>query len=134
MNSGGLSRTREALNHALGDFIGAALADPLVVEVMANPDGKIWIDRIGEGRKATDAIISSNDANTILRLLADHAGVIVNADTPLVSATLPETGERFQGIFPPIVARPSFAIRKRPTAVFPLIQYVESRIMHATIA
>ena len=134
MNSGGLSRTREALNHALGDFIGAALADPLVVEVMANPDGKIWIDRIGEGRKATDAIISSNDANTILRLLADHAGVIVNADTPLVSATLPETGERFQGIFPPIVARPSFAIRKRPSAVFPLIHYVESRIMHATIA
>src|SRR5476649_2219625 len=134
MNNCGLSLTREAQNHALGDFIAAALADPLVVEVMANPDGKIWIDRIGEGRKATDSIISSNDANTILRLLADHAGVIVNADTPLVSATLPETGERFQGIFPPIVARPSFAIRKRPSAVFPLVQYVDSRIMSASIA
>ena len=115
-------------------LIATALADPLVVEVMANPDGKIWIDRIGEGRKATKAIITANDANTILRLLADHAGVIVNADTPLVSATLPETGERFQGLFPPIVARPSFAIRKRPAVIFPLSHYVDTGIMSAAIA
>src|SRR5471032_1551441 len=134
MNNGAVSRTREALNHALGDFIATALADPLVVEVMANPDGKIWIDRIGEGRKATKASITANDANTILRLLADHAGVIVNADTPLVSATLPETGERFQGLFPPIVARPSFAIRKRPAVIFPLSHYVDTGIMPAAIA
>ena len=134
MTKAGFSRTREALNHALGDFIATALADPLVVEVMANPDGKIWIDRIGEGRKATKAIITANDANTILRLLADHAGVIVNADTPLVSATLPETGERFQGLFPPIVARPSFAIRKRPAVIFPLSHYVDTGIMPVAIA
>ena len=134
MSKGSLNRTREALNHALGDFIATALADPLVVEVMANPDGRIWIDRIGEGRKATKSMISSSDANTILRLLADHAGVIVNADTPLVSATLPETGERFQGIFPPIVSRPAFAIRKRPASVFSLDQYVSDKIMSPEIA
>ena len=40
MTKAGFSRTREALNHALGDFIATALADALVVEVMANPDGK----------------------------------------------------------------------------------------------
>jgi P-type conjugative transfer ATPase TrbB len=134
LSKGALSRTREALNHALGDFIASALADPLVVEVMANPDGKIWIDKIGEGRKATDAVISANDANTILRLLADHAGVIVNADTPLVSATLPETGERFQGIFPPIVVRPAFTIRKRPASIFRLDHYVGAGIMTAKVA
>ena len=29
-----------------------------------------------------------------------------------VSAELPETGERFEGLLPPVVASPAFAIRK----------------------
>ncbi len=32
-----LARKREALDHALGDAVLRALADPMVVEVMANP-------------------------------------------------------------------------------------------------
>ena len=42
-----------ALRQAMGPVIAQALADRLVVEVMVNPDGKIWIDRIGEGRSFT---------------------------------------------------------------------------------
>lgn len=127
-------RKTEALRYALGDVIANALDDPRVVEVMANPDGVIWTDRIGEGRKPTDVRISSEDAGAILRLLADHAGVVVNRDTPLVSATLPETGERFQGVFPPITQVPCFAIRKRPAVIFTLDDYVEAGIMRGEIA
>jgi type IV secretion system protein VirB11 len=127
-------RKTEALRYALGDTIARALDDPRVVEVMVNPDGVIWTDRIGEGRKPTDVKISSDDAGAILRLLADHAGVVVNQDTPLVSATLPETGERFQGVFPPITQVPCFAIRKRPAVIFTLDEYVRSGIMAPTIA
>ena len=36
-----------ALRQAMGPVIAAALADKRVVEVMVNPDGKIWIDKIG---------------------------------------------------------------------------------------
>jgi P-type conjugative transfer ATPase TrbB len=122
------------LRHALGDAIARALDDPRVVEVMANPDGVIWTDRIGEGRRPTDVRISSDDASAILRLLADHAGVVVNQDTPLVSATLPESGERFQGIFPPITQVPCFAIRKRPAVIFTLDDYVAKDIMTAETA
>jgi len=127
-------RKTEALKYALGDSITRALDDPRVVEVMANPDGEIWTDRIGEGRKPTNVRISSDDAGAILRLLADHAGIVVNENTPLVSATLPETGERFQGVFPPITQVPCFAIRKRPGVIFTLAQYVEMQIMTAEIA
>lgn len=127
-------RKTEALKYALGDSIAKALDDPRVVEVMANPDGEIWTDRIGEGRKPTNVRISSDDAGAILRLLADHAGIVVNENTPLVSATLPETGERFQGVFPPITQVPCFAIRKRPGVIFTLAQYVEMEIMTAEIA
>jgi P-type conjugative transfer ATPase TrbB len=127
-------RKTEALKYALGESIAKALDDPRVVEVMANPDGEIWTDRIGEGRKPANVRISSDDAGAILRLLADHAGIVVNENTPLVSATLPETGERFQGVFPPITQVPCFAIRKRPGVIFTLAQYVEMEIMTAETA
>jgi type IV secretion system protein VirB11 len=127
-------RKTEALRYALGDTIANALDDPKVVEVMVNPDGVIWTDRIGEGRKPTNIRISSDDAGAILRLLADHAGIVVNRDTPLVSATLPETGERFQGVFPPITQVPCFAIRKRPALVYLIDDYVRAGIMTREIA
>ena len=118
-----------ALRQAMGPIIAGALADRLVVEVMVNPDGKIWVDRIGEGRSWTGENLAAADADRILRLLADHAGEVVTRDSPRISATLPETGERFQGAFMPVVTSPAFAIRKRPEVVFTLAEYVEQGIM-----
>ena len=118
-----------ALRQAMGPVIAAALADKRVVEVMVNPDGKIWIDRIGEGRSFTGELLGPDDANRILRLLADHVGEVVTKDRPRISATLPETGERFQGAFMPIVSSPAFAIRKRPELVFTLDDYVDQKIL-----
>ncbi len=118
-----------ALKQAMGPVIAGALADRLVVEVMVNPDGKIWVDRIGEGRSFTGHRLESGDAERILRLLADHVGEVVTRDRPRVSATLPETGERFQGAFMPVVPSPAFAIRKRPEVVFTLDDYVREGVM-----
>ena len=84
------------LRQAMGPVIAAALADKGVVEVMVNPDGKIWIDKIGEGRSFTGKRLEPDAADRILRLLADHVGEVVTKDRPRISATLPETGERFQ--------------------------------------
>jgi type IV secretion system protein VirB11 len=42
---------------------------------------------------------------------------------------LPETGERFEGLLPPVVAAPTFAIRKPAVAVFTLDDYVAAGIM-----
>jgi P-type conjugative transfer ATPase TrbB len=123
-----------ALRQAMGPVIAQALADKRVVEVMVNPDGKIWIDRSGEGRSFTGERLAPADADRILRLLADHVGEVVTRDRPRISATLPETGERFQGAFMPIVASPAFAIRKRPEVVFTLADYVEKGIMTEAMA
>ena len=43
-------RRRQMLRTAFGPTIAAALADPTVLEVMLNPDGKLWIDRATDGR------------------------------------------------------------------------------------
>ena len=123
-----------ALRQAMGPVIATALADRRVVEVMVNPDGKIWIDKIGEGRSYTGETLAHDDADRILRLLADHAGEVVTRDRPRISATLPVTGERFQGAFMPIVANPAFAIRKRPEIVFTLKDYIREGIMSEAMA
>lgn len=124
-----VDRKAEALRQAMGPVIAAALAEPRVVEVMVNPDGKIWVDRVGEGRRFSGHVLGAADAERILRLLADHSGEVVTRDRPRVSATLPITGERFQGEFMPLVAAPSFAIRKRPELVFTLDDYVQDGAM-----
>jgi type IV secretion system protein VirB11 len=46
-----------------------------------------------------------------------------------VSAELPETGERFEGLLPPVVAAPAFAIRKPAVAVFTLDDYSIAGVM-----
>lgn len=136
MEARSLVRDRKvaALRQAMGPVIAAALADRRVVEVMVNPDGKIWVDRIGEGRAFTGHLLAPDDANRILRLLADHVGEVATKERPRISATLPETGERFQGVFMPLVANPAFAIRKRPEIIFTLADYVRDGIMTAAMA
>jgi Cdc6-like AAA superfamily ATPase len=47
------------------------------------------------------------------------------------SAELPETGERFEGLIPPIVAAPALAIRKPAVAIFTLADYARAGIMTA---
>lgn len=118
---------RTALGPAIADF----LEDPSIVEVMLNPDGRLWIDRLTGGLEDTGQSLSAADGERIVRLVAHHVGAEVHAGAPRVSAELPETGERFEGLLPPVVAAPAFAIRKPATAVFTLIDYVEHGIMTA---
>ena len=80
-----------ALRQAFRPVISAALGDRRVVEVIVNADGKIWVDTMGEGRALTGERVALEDANRILRLLADHVGEVVTKHQPRISATLPET-------------------------------------------
>ena len=59
-----------------------------------------------------------------LRPGSHHVGAEVHAGAPRVSAELPDTGERFEGLIPPLVTAPAFAIRKPAVAVFSLDDYV----------
>ncbi|NIJ34097.1 P-type conjugative transfer ATPase TrbB [Sphingomonas oligoaromativorans] len=117
------------LRTALGPAIIGFLSEPSVVEVMLNPDGRLWVDRLGEGLVDTGAILSPSDGERIIRLVAHHVGAEVHARAPRVSAELPETGERFEGLIPPVVTGPAFAIRKPAVAIFTLDDYVERGIM-----
>ena len=119
---------------ALGPDIAAWLDEAAVVEVMLNPDGRLWVDRLGSGLADTGERLSAADGERIVRLVAHHVGVEVHTSAPRVSAELPGTGERFEGLLPPVVAAPCFAIRKPAVAVFTLEDYVAAGIMPAAAA
>lgn len=124
-----IQRGARMLRSALGLAIARYLEDPGVVEVMLNPDGRIWVDRLSEGLADTGETMSAADGERIVRLVAHHVGAEVHPRSPRVSAELPETGERFEGLLPPVVAAPAFAIRKPAVAVFTLDDYAASGIM-----
>lgn len=117
------------LRTAMGTSIATWLADVAVNEVMLNPDGRLWVDRFGEGITDSGERLAPADGERIIRLVAHHVGAEVHDRSPRVSAELPETGERFEGLLPPVVAAPAFAIRKPAVAIFTLDAYVQAGIM-----
>lgn len=116
-------RRLEALRHALGQTALAALVDPDVVEILANPDGHLILDKIGGGRQLTGDTLSPEARDRVIRLIADYVGEPILPEDPRLSGVLPETGERFQGVLPPVSRAPAFSIRKRPARIFTLDDY-----------
>ena len=119
------------LRTAMGPTITGWLEDPATVEIMLNPDGRLWIDRLAGGLSHTGKRLSPADGERIVRLVAHHVGAEVHPESPRLSAELPQTGERFEGLIPPIVAAPAFAIRKPAVAIFTLADYARAGIMTA---
>jgi type IV secretion system protein VirB11 len=107
------------------------LGEPEVVEIMLNPDGRLWVDRLGSGQSDTGMRLSPSDGERIVRLVAHHVGAEVHAGSPRVSAELPGTGERFEGLLPPVATAPCFAIRKAAVSVFTLEDYAKAGVMSA---
>jgi len=124
-----LVRSARMLRTAMGSKIAGWLDDPSVVEIMLNPDGRLWLDRLGAGLANSGHGLAAADGERIVRLVAHHVGVEVHAGVPRISAELPETGERFEGLLPPIVSAPTFSIRKPAVAIFTLDDYAAAGVM-----
>jgi type IV secretion system protein VirB11 len=131
-------RRRAMLRTAMGPTIAAALADPLVLEVMVNPDGALRLDRLGEGRTDTLIRFDPSQVERIIRLVAAHARTEVHGERPIVSAELPPhgegAGERFEGLLPPVSLGPCFSIRKPATRLYTLMDFVADGILSAELA
>ena len=69
-----VSRGARMLRTALGPSIAAWLEDPIIVEVMLNPDGRLWVDRLSDGLADTGERLAAADGERIVRLVAHHVG------------------------------------------------------------
>lgn len=128
-----LPRLISKLQNALGDQLCVALDDPGVVEIMLNPDGKLFIERLGHGISAAGDMARAS-AETIIGSVAHVLNSEVDDERPIVSGELPIGGHRFEGLLPPVVAGPSFTIRRRASRLIPLDDYVAGKVMTSSQA
>lgn len=122
-------RLLDKLRRELGETVLAALDDRRVVEVLLNPDGRLWVDRLGEGLSDTGATMPAAQARSLIGTVASMLGMAVSPEHPIVEGELPLDGSRFEGLVPPVVAQPVFSIRKRASLVYTLDDYVRDGIL-----
>lgn len=122
------ARQHEKLTRELGPIIIKALQDPLTIEVMLNPDSRIWVERLGEEMQLVGTL-PPEKAESAMGTIAACLQTTVTRENPILEGELPLDGSRFEGLIPPVVARASFAIRKKASQVFTLEQYVEAGSM-----
>jgi len=121
-------RAREKLRRDLGGMIEQALSDPKTVEIMLNADGRLWQERLGETMRCIGTITEAR-AESIIKTIAGFHGKEITRFNPILEGELPLDGSRFAGQLPPVVTKPTFAIRKKAISVFTLDDYVQSEIM-----
>jgi type IV secretion system protein VirB11 len=121
-------RLKTRLAHNLGSLVLDSLNDENVVEVLLNPDGRLWVDKFGSGLKPRGQL-SRENGELAISLMASSLKSTVTPERPIVEGELPLDGSRFEGLMPPVVAGPAFAIRKKATRIFSLGEYVRDGIL-----
>ena len=116
------------LQDALGDQLCIALDDATVVEIMLNPDGRLFIERLGHG-VAPAGGMSTAAAEVVIGSVAHALQSEADDERPIISGELPIGGHRFEGLLPPVVSGPAFTIRRRASRLIPLTEYVKSKVM-----
>lgn len=94
------------LRDALREPICQGLEDTSGVEIMLNPDGRLFVERLGHGME----VLANREpaaAEIIIATVAYALQTQTDADQPVISAELPIGGRRFKGLLPPIVSAPS---------------------------
>lgn len=135
MSSAATSERQQAmLQTAFCPVVRRALAADDTIEVMANPDGSVWIERVGEGLSPSADTLSAPDRERIIRIVASSIRETADRSSPIVSAELPGSGERFEGLLPPVAAAPCFSIRKPAAAPFTLADYVSQNAIAPALA
>lgn len=116
------------LQEALGDQLCFALDDATVIEIMLNPDGRLFIERLGHGI-APAGELSAAAAEMVIGTVAHALHSEVDMQQPIISGELPIGGHRFEGLLPPVVAKPAFTIRRRASRNIPLEDYIRNGVM-----
>ncbi len=123
------NRYLSMIKTAFGPEILNYMEDDSVIEIMLNPDGKLWIERLYEGTSFTGTQLLPEQAENLIKLIASFKNNIVNASNPLLSTELPLSASRFQAWLPPVVSQACFTIRKHSKIIFSLDDYEKAGML-----
>ncbi len=126
-------RLEEKLARECGSVMVTALRDPTVIELLLNPDGKLWLEVAGKGVAFTGHTIEPGAAESMLTTCASMMQTTITRESPILEGEFPLDGSRLEGIVPPLVRAPIFSIRKKATQVFTLDDYRAKGIIGATL-
>lgn len=128
-----LLRNLEKLRRDLGQPFLTAFNDSLTIEVMLNPDGKLWHEKLGQPMRNIGRMEATR-ADAALKTIAACLGTTITRENPTIEGEFPLDGSRFAGQIAPIVQAPTFALRKKASSIFTLAQYVEAGVMTSEYA
>lgn len=130
-NESGLNPTQQRLiskiKLEMGREVVDALSDDNVIEIMLNPDGSMWIEKLGTPMYKLSRHTCS--AQAAIHTVASYLNTTVTVENPILECELPICGSRFEALVPPIVSQASFTIRKKAKSVFTLSNYVDKEII-----
>lgn len=118
----------ESLKSYLGDEFLKEFEDSKTIEIILNPDGKLWVEKLGENIRHFGEMNQYN-SRAAMNVVATFLGFELTKDNPVLEGEFPLDGSRFAGLIPPATAAPTFAIRKKASSIFTLEQYEEAGIM-----
>jgi P-type conjugative transfer ATPase TrbB len=125
-------RHLDALVRALGPAAFEAMDDPDVTEIYVNPSGAVFFDTRSRGRVKTAEVLRADQVYRFLNLVASSHRAVLTTARPQIQAELPRAlfaGARLQGFVPPLAAGPCFNLRKPPSVVYSLDDYVAAGIL-----
>ena len=115
-------RRNEKLVRELGPLVASCLLDHGTEDILLNPDGQLWVKRTHEDFRVVGKMPPAQ-ALSAFGTIAAIRDTVINHDNPILETELPTDGSRFEGLIPPVVRYPVFAIRQRPHCVFTLNEY-----------
>lgn len=122
-------RLYDILRTALGEGIAGHLLNPQITEIRVNSNGQVWTCHQVAGKQFTGEVLPEEARIRVISAVAYGVDEECNNERPLLAAELPGTGERFQGVLPPITTSPVFVIRKKAIRVFTLDDLVSQMVL-----
>jgi P-type conjugative transfer ATPase TrbB len=111
----------------LGDLL-RPLDEPDVTDVLVNADSRLWVNRLGRGFEIEGSFTASR-TQLLLNGIATMRQIEFNHDHPILETIFPLTGDRIEGLIPPVVCAPVFAVRTRPKKIYRLSDLADSGIL-----
>ena len=123
-----ITRLDAKLRRELGETVLAALKDERCEDIVLNRDSRLWAKRQNAGFECIGTM-PATQAEMVLSTIAAYRETVISHERPILETELPLDGSRFEGLVPPVVRRPIFAIRLRPKRVFTLDEYERGGIL-----
>jgi type IV secretion system protein VirB11 len=121
-------RRNEKLVRELGPLVASCLNDSRTEDILLNADSTLWVKRT-HGDFEVVGKMTSAQALSAFGTIAAIRDTVINHEYPILETELPTDGSRFEGLIPPVVRQPVFAIRQRPRCVFALTDYETAGIL-----